>query len=391
MNTTAKGDLLENQVYEILCRIKKSGIYGRHTQIFKHKKYFYNPTKTYKIIDVSIEQYLEEGDKDPFIIYAFECKNYNRKVDISELEEFDTKLRGIAERAIKGAIVTTVGYSKPSLQFANTKQISLIRIVNNDFDYILKREIHDFTYYNQSIEQLCNNSKKTCVFYNNEFLSIIDLLHVNGVSINFDNIFKVPYLTFRGIEDKVCSFRDTYGISVNDTIDTILQKCNLKLRYHNLPEIMLGKLQINDNSVYVNSSLKTNLKRRNFTIAHEIGHWYLHSQLLKDSIESYGDTLETTGFMDKTEQRLEMQANYFASILLIPKEIIQNELGEILEKYDIRRLPIYVDTQKCNISNYHIIVGEFAQKHNLSKKVVAYRLMDLKLLDLTQEAKSSLL
>ena len=391
MNTTAKGDLLENQVYEILCRIKKSGIYGRHTQIFKHKKYFYSPTKTYKIIDVSIEQYLEEGDKDPFIIYAFECKNYNRKVDISELEEFDTKLRGIAERAIKGAIVTTVGYSKPSLQFANTKQISLIRIGNNDFDYILKREIHDFTYYNQSIEQLCNNSKKTCVFYNNEFLSIIDLLHVNGVSINFDNIFKVPYLTFRGIEDKVCSFRDTYGISVNDTIDTILQKCNLTLWYHNLPEIMLGKLQINDNSVYVNSSLKTNLKRRNFTIAHEIGHWYLHSQLLKDSIESYGDTLETTGFMDKTEQRLEMQANYFASILLIPKEIIQNELGEILEKYDIRRLPIYVDTQKCNISNYHIIVGEFAQKHNLSKKVVAYRLMDLKLLDLTQEAKSSLL
>lgn len=391
MNTTAKGNLLEDQVYEILCRIKESGIYGKHTQIFKHKKYFYNPTQAYKVIDVSIEQYLEEGDETPFIIYAFECKNYNKKVDISELEEFDTKLRGIAERAIKGAMVTTVGYSKPSLQFANRKQLSLIKIVNNDFDYILKREIHDFTYYNQSIEQLCNNCEKTCVFYNNEFLSIIDLLHVNGVSINFDNIFKVPYLTFSDIEDKVCSFRDAYGILVNDTIDITLQKCNLTLRYNNLPEIMLGKLQINDNSIYVNNSLKTNLKRRNFTIAHEIGHWYLHSQLLKDSIESYGDTLETTGFMDKTEQRLEIQANYFASIFLIPKEIIQNELGEILEKYDIRRLPIYVDTQKCNISNYHIIVGEFAQRHNLSKKVVAYRLMDLKLLDLTQEARSSLL
>ena len=154
---------------------------------------------------------------------------------------------------------------------------------------------------------------------------------------------------------------------------------------------MLGKLQITDNSVYVNSSVKTNLKRRNFTIAHEIGHWYLHSQLLKDSIESFGDTLETTGFAGKTEQRLEIQANHFASVLLIPKEIIQNELGEILEKYDVRRLPIYVDTQKCNLNNYHMIVGEFAQKHNLSKKVVAYRLMDLKLLDLTQEAKSSLL
>ena len=44
MNTTAKGNLLEDQVYEILCRIKESGIYGKHTQIFKHKKYFYNPT-----------------------------------------------------------------------------------------------------------------------------------------------------------------------------------------------------------------------------------------------------------------------------------------------------------------------------------------------------------
>jgi Zn-dependent peptidase ImmA (M78 family) len=113
--------------------------------------------------------------------------------------------------------------------------------------------------------------------------------------------------------------------------------------------------------------------------------------LLKDSIESFGDTLETTGFMGKTEQRLEIQANNFASAFLIPKEIIQNELGEMLEKYDIRRLPIYVDTQKCNISNYHMIVGEFAQKHNLSKKVVAYRLMDLNLLEITYGAKSTLL
>jgi len=52
MNTTAKGNLLEDQVYEILCRIKESGIYGKHTQIFKHKKYFYNPTQAYKVIDV---------------------------------------------------------------------------------------------------------------------------------------------------------------------------------------------------------------------------------------------------------------------------------------------------------------------------------------------------
>ena len=390
MNTTAKGNILEDKVFEILSNLKESGIYGRFTKIFKHKKYYYTPTKKYKVIDVSIEQYLEEGDENPYIIYAFECKNYTKKVDIAELEEFDSKLRGIAERAIKGAMITTVGYSSPSLEFAKSKQLSLIKIADDSFEYILKRQIRDYSHHNQSIESLCNSSKTNCIYYAGQFLSLIDLLSQNGIIISFDNLFKIPYVKNHEFKEILSSFRETFGISTNNTLEEITQKCGLSVEYIEMTSNMLGKLQINNGCIFLNTKLQADIKRARFTIAHEIGHWYLHAPLLKDAIDSLFDTYETA-ISNKTEERMEIQANRFASALLIPEDVVRNKLPELFTKYNISRAPLYVDSQRCNINNYHNIIGEFAQHLNLSKAVIAYRLMDLNLLVMTHGAKSELL
>lgn len=391
MNTTAKGNLLEDKVFEILSNLNESGIYGRFTKIFKHKKYFYTPTKKHKIIDVSIEQYLEEGDEVPSIIYAFECKNYDRKVDIGELEEFDSKLRGIAERAIKGAMVTTQGYSTPSLDFAKAKQLSLIKIVDDNLEYVLKREAHDYTLYNQYVDAMCNGSKTNCVYYGGQFLSLIDLLAQNGIDINFDKLFKIPYIQYHVFKEIMTKFRNSYGISIHDTLEEIIKKCDLKVSYVEMPHGLLGKLQISNGCIFLNSQLRSDIKRAKFTIAHEIGHWYLHAPLLKDAIESLWDTHDTAIVSSKTEQRMEIQANLFASTLLVPEEVILNKLPELFAKHDIHKVPLYVDNQRCNISIYHNIVGEFARSQNLSKAVIAYRLMNLNLLTMTPSAKSELL
>lgn len=391
MNTTAKGNLLEDEIYRILLNLKESGVYGKYTKVFKHKKYFYGPTKTYKTIDVSIEQYLEEGDESPFITYVFECKNYKGKVNIAELEEFDTKLRGISERAIKGAMVTTIGFSEPSVSFAKCKQISLIKIVDGQLDYILKREIQDYSLYNRSISDLCNDNNTSCAFCDGSFLSLVDILNINGISINYDNLFKVPYIKNDEFKEQVSKFRKSFEILANDSIEETAHKCGLEIKYVDMKEGVLGKLHISSNSIYINSQLREDHKRAKFTIAHEIGHWYLHVPLLKDVIISFEDTNETIFVPNKSEQRMEIQANHFAAELLIPREIIKCELPYLLVKYGIRKMPLYIDNQKCNINNYHNIIGEFAHKHNLSKATVAYRLMDLKLLEMTPEAKFHLL
>ena len=105
MNTTQKGNELETRVYDILEPIVGSGRYGAYSKLYRHKKYYSHDTETYKVMDVSVETFDNPEDDTPMFIYIFECKNYSHKLDISDVDEFNTKLDGISYRAIKGAFV----------------------------------------------------------------------------------------------------------------------------------------------------------------------------------------------------------------------------------------------------------------------------------------------
>lgn len=68
--------------------------------------------------------------------------------------------------------------------------------------------------------------------------------------------------------------------------------------------------------------------RQLFTIAHELGHYFLH----KNHFNKFVDGQFVQASMERTEltkfQQDEVEANEFAGSLIMPKKIIEEELGE---------------------------------------------------------------
>ena len=128
---------------------------------------------------------------------------------------------------------------------------------------------------------------------------------------------------------------DKYGIPVYD---------------NNLDDDIDGGILYKKNKVEIRVNKNTSINRQRFTIAHELGHYFLHiSSGEEGGIVNYRrDLLSTQG---KTP--IEMEANAFASALLMDKETIL----KVYEEY--RSIPY--------------IAGMFG----VSEEAVKYRLMNL--------------
>ena len=87
------------------------------------------------------------------------------------------------------------------------------------------------------------------------------------------------------------------------------------------------------------------LRRRRFTIAHEIGHWRLHIPRSRVAIFEAGgdiseDQAEPSGALGR--RRHEAEANAFARELLMPEELLRSQVREtgcnlamLVERFDV--------------------------------------------------------
>ncbi len=78
-------------------------------------------------------------------------------------------------------------------------------------------------------------------------------------------------------------------------------------------------------------------ERSRFTIAHELGHWVLHSSIYsKYKIEKPEDYIKFQNEITEEDQKwLEIQANIFAACFLVPTSKLKEELDDILKKENI--------------------------------------------------------
>lgn len=126
--------------------------------------------------------------------------------------------------------------------------------------------------------------------------------------------------------------------------------CGLEFGWSNLDKYsknceVLAAIVIQDEKIYMNESkeyeLKNNPGRRNFTIAHELGHWFLHKDLAQENLFGMkGKVLICRGINNKIDNK-ERQANIFASHLLMPKKFLRTQLNNFttpLNEYDLIEL-----------------------------------------------------
>lgn len=66
------------------------------------------------MLDISIETYLNDS-QNYTLLTIIECKNYDEKVPVDDVEEFDSKLRQIAEHNIKGIMISPSSFQSGRL------------------------------------------------------------------------------------------------------------------------------------------------------------------------------------------------------------------------------------------------------------------------------------
>jgi Zn-dependent peptidase ImmA (M78 family) len=93
---------------------------------------------------------------------------------------------------------------------------------------------------------------------------------------------------------------------------------------HNLPDGVLGKIEFKPTKIYISKKLRSDLHRWRFTLAHEIGHLILHSKPFEGRLAEKTDDNFSLSFSynvsEMTSKRIELQANIFASHLLLPMD-----------------------------------------------------------------------
>ena len=122
-----------------------------------------------------------------------------------------------------------------------------------------------------------------------------------------------------------------------------------------------------------------------FSVAHELGHDHLHNYLFADLLANSHRYLTPTTNADAPEMRqLDIQANRFASALLMPEAVIR----EMFRIYRLKELPqsapkLVFSLSQRDVYLYRHIVGPVSRKLGVSMEAAKYRLLDLDLIGVT--------
>ena len=135
--------------------------------------------------------------------------------------------------------------------------------------------------------------------------------------------------------------------------------------------------------------------RASFTCAHEVGHWVLHRQYVQEAQRTGDDTEVIICREVDSRERIEWQADYFASCLLLPEKQLRKAFMNVCDsdvlylenvRSTIKSSAVFVES--C-IENWPMIADaiiEAGRFENVSKQAMVIRLQDLGLLvNLTSE------
>ncbi|MBS1689562.1 MAG: ImmA/IrrE family metallo-endopeptidase [Bacteroidetes bacterium] len=179
---------------------------------------------------------------------------------------------------------------------------------------------------------------------------------------------------------------------LNDIVNNLVRQDYLKyeeliLGYANDGSRILGCYIPNKKFILIDPTLKSNQKSKfNFVLGHELGHFVLHRNLVTPVNDEDIQDSDTKIFSEKKElvtdlDFMEWQANYFSSVILLPKDMLYNKLIRVVEKLGMRwKGRIFVDSQRCNQTDYYNVLAMLCDFFEVSKTVAEIRLKELRLL-----------
>ena len=399
LNTVAKGNDFENRVFAKFKELLETGELpvSKHSRIEQKKSYTGKMSGRNIVFDISIETFMPSAS-EPSLKTLIECKDYNSPIQVDKLTDFSVRIEDVA--AHKGIFVTSSKFQKGALDWAKSKGIGLVLLdKSNKESWILRRIGKQKYQIKQEIEDYFINgsSNKRFPFVgisgNNYFTSVIDFLS-EMVGYDLPLPFKINYLSKETIEEIICSEfpkenREVFDYCLKtETLIDFAKDKNFICEFDNTLTEQLGYCDFQNKKISITKSLEYDSPRWRFTFAHEIGHLILHRYLFEHhNIFSIDDDEKTIDVTEGLTRILEIQANLFASKLLVPDESLCKKYIQLHKQLGLRKFPfLYVDHQYVNKTNYHIITQKLSVDFNVSKEVVKNKLLALNLLTIDESS-----
>ena len=420
MDTTKKGDKLENLAFEVFeSQIAEDCFFSRRefTKIYRKKGYYSKDREKNIIFDVSVEVTLP-GQEHYSLLFLIECKNYGHAVPVDDVEEFFAKMQQISGANAKGIVVSTNSFQEGAFKFARSKGIGLLRYFSKEqLEWVLNRSpssmatssiacsewsnsyhaLHDENYDSRYFDFYgCVND--TYTVSSNQFFSSLartenDPNFLKALA-NIEQSTKesrlcVPYLEMEDIEDRATAilFEVEYesgAVSLGSICDYLKKNSALVVnRSAKLPRGVLGQIAFGPDIISIDNNQASTTDRVRFTLAHELGHYLLeHGKFMaRETCHEEDIAIDNSGTIDlKDIRRIEWQAKYFASCLLLPKEQFEKEFfrqAQIHELSDRGYGLLYLDNQRCNVDTFYKVTAPVVNKFQVSSTVVKLRLMKL--------------
>lgn len=409
MNTTHKGNKLEDKFHKYLQEQHDRGelVYDAHLpelcKIYKKKKYDCPATESKVEFDIVIELFRKNQEK-PYLYLVFECKNHKGNISTIYVNEFVSKLNNVFPGKHRGVLVTSSNLQSGANSLARNKNLGIVKYDEYGIEFIAERKASSFTGNRHIQSQLIGGQSnvkplKFSATYKNRFFSspssfmgsILPKGNSPASAKEENRDSEVPYISKAEIQqiardqlDKINYKKehvDLHKVCASLSID--LHFTGEVVRDQN-GELILGSADFENRSIQIN--LDQHAFRTRFTTAHEIGHFCLgHDQFLRtDSILENDLFANRSNAASTNYERLEIQANSFASDLLLPEFVFKRATYAAKKIHDVRgnsSADIYVDNQPANFTPYNLLMEDLSRYFGVSKMAIEIKFKQLKMID----------
>jgi Zn-dependent peptidase ImmA (M78 family) len=407
VNSILKGNKLEDAFHQYLVAQKERGDLvfdaypAEQCEIHKKKRYFCTERNGDVEFDVVIE-FFQRGRSAPHSYVVFECKNHNGSIPELLVNDFSSKLSRIFRNAAKGVFVSSSRLQSGAENVARHSKMGIVKYDENGIEIIADRRGPPIIEYNFAQKQIFDidrstKSLKFSAFYGGNYFgtirgmleSMLGWEQAGGVSRNAD-IHSVPHIEIEVIKECARDIlaRIDYQCGPVD-LSKVCNALSIDLQFTNEHAYdidgveILGSANFERGTILINAH--DNVTRERFTLGHEIGHFALNhkSYLISERVLE----IDLKGFKENQQtfnyDRLEFQANEFASALILPDELFKKKTAEFRQLIGITVRGhgyIFVDDQPDNYHNYEKLLTQMLTYFEVSKQAIHHKFQKLGML-----------
>ncbi len=382
MNTTAKGNAYEDKVLLLVQKLVADGTLATGKCYSVHQKQSYPidfGTDSF-VADISIEVRNPHFNNEISNLIIFECKDLGTNLDKSDFEEWRGRLKNLPFGG-KLYFVTRTGFTQPIIKKAENSGIGLIVWSGEGEEkWIATRSLNELDlrgFQFQLLRGENNSSFYPLIFEGGCFYTLGETLRRNNIPIKTPTL-KAPFITREKINDivnKLLVNQEFSSIQTQKNEDKLISYLGVRIDFQDLSENNNGTYDAINNIIIMPNWLISQPSRLRFSLAHELGHAFLHREKLKQ-YQSFFDSNNCISLNPSIEEFkwFDIQANNFASYLLMPDAQFRDVVSLLFSRFGLHRYPFLIDNQKGKFPIYYSIVDALAKHFNVSNEHVKSRL-----------------